>query len=177
MNSSNFTKIAFITLAIVISAATRFIPHPPNFTPILSMALIGGVFFNDKRLAFAIPLIAMFLSDVYFGFHPTLLAVYFSFLLTVLMGFAIKNTDHPIKIAGFSLVSSVLFYLITNLAHFFLMADYTKDFAGLVTCYSMAVPFFKWTIISGLIYSLSLFYVISMFDKYFESKLKVIKIK
>ncbi len=176
MNSLKLTKIAFITLTIAISAATRFIPHPPNFTPILSMALIGGAFINDKRLAFLIPILAMFVSDAFLGFHATMVSVYFCFILTVALGFFIKDSNSPIKVAGFSLVSSVMFYLITNLAHFILMSDYSKDYVGLITCFSSAIPFFKYTLLSGLIYSLALFYSITLFEKYAEPKLILIKI-
>lgn len=177
MNSSKFIKIAFVTLAIAITSASRFLPHPPNFTPILSMALIGGMFINDKRLAFVIPLLAMLLSDSLIGFHPTMIPVYFCFILTIGMGFIIKDKPNGIKVAGFSLVSSVMFYLITNLAHFILMADYTKDIAGLISCYSMAIPFFKWTLLSGLVYSLALYFSITLYEKYLEDKFKEIKIK
>ena len=66
MNSPRFAIIAGLILA---AAASRLLPHPPNFTPIGAVALFGGACLADKRLAFLVPLAAMFLSDLVIGLH------------------------------------------------------------------------------------------------------------
>ncbi len=83
----------FITLsAILLAAVSRVFPHFNNFTPIAAMALFGGVYFSDKRLAFIVPLLAMILSDVIlelttgWGFHNTIVYVYVAFIITSAIG-------------------------------------------------------------------------------------------
>ena len=89
MKSKLFTpRFIFITSAIFIAAVSRLFPHIPNFTPIAAMALFGAVNFKDKRIAFIVPLVAMFISDCFleittgWGFHNTMAYVYASFILT-----------------------------------------------------------------------------------------------
>ena len=72
-----------LTLMVFIAAFVRLLPHPPNFAPIAAMALFGGAYFNKKSLAFAIPLIAMFLTDAIIGFYSYAWMVYLSFALIV----------------------------------------------------------------------------------------------
>ena len=54
---------------IIIAILTRLLPHPPNFAPITSIALFSGFHFANKRLELFIPLIAMFISDLFIGLH------------------------------------------------------------------------------------------------------------
>ena len=83
MKISNFKfqirDIALPSITIVIAVSMRLLPHPPNFTPIAAMALFGGCYL-DKKYALAIPLLAMFVSDIFLGFHNTMIFVYGSFL-------------------------------------------------------------------------------------------------
>jgi hypothetical protein len=58
------------------------LPHPPNFTPVLAIGLFGGARLEDRREAFAVPLVAMLLRDVGLevirgrGFHVLMPIVY-----------------------------------------------------------------------------------------------------
>ncbi|MFN3920557.1 MAG: DUF6580 family putative transport protein, partial [Methylohalobius sp.] len=62
-------RLRFLVLVgmILVAAASRLIPHPPNFTPIGAMALFGGACFADRHAAFAVPLAGMWLSDLMIG--------------------------------------------------------------------------------------------------------------
>ena len=62
---TKFNKFQKIVLVIIIFGfLCRLIPHPPNFSPVTAIALFGGLNFNDKRVAFSIPLLILFLSDL-----------------------------------------------------------------------------------------------------------------
>jgi len=150
-------KLLFITLSIFIIAFTRLLPHPLNVTPVAAIALFGGVMFNNRILAFAIPLLAMFVSDLFLGFHNTMWAVYLSFALTVMIGFLVKSENSPIKIAMGSLAGSILFFLLTNFAAWYGNAFYTQDFAGLMTSYAAGVPFFRNSVMGDLFFNAVLF--------------------
>ena len=69
MNSLINKKQLVIILFIAVAAIFRLLPHLPNATPIAAMALFSGVYFNNKKYAFIIPLLAMFLSDLFLGFY------------------------------------------------------------------------------------------------------------
>ena len=49
---------------VLLAALTRLLPHPPNFTPIGSMALFGAAYFSRKYLAFLVPILAFWVSDL-----------------------------------------------------------------------------------------------------------------
>ena len=97
MLNTRFYALAGITLA---AAAMRLIPHPPNFTPVAAMALFGGACFATKRVAFLVPLVAMFVSDLAIGLlngdlslglHRLIPVVYGSFALIVCLGFWLRR--------------------------------------------------------------------------------------
>ena len=64
----------FAVLLIVVAAAMRIlrdagvIDLPPNVAPIAALAMFGGAYL-PRRLAFAIPLAAMILSDMIIGWY------------------------------------------------------------------------------------------------------------
>src|ERR1035438_6075539 len=64
---------------ILAAAFTRLIPHYPNFTAVGAIALFGGAYLPNRKLAFAVPFVAMLLTDLIIGFHHTMWAVYLSF--------------------------------------------------------------------------------------------------
>ncbi len=152
-------NLRFSTIAglILIAAISRFIPHPPNFTPLLAIAIFGGATFSDKRYAFIVPIAAMLLSDLFLSFHGTMIAVYLCFIASVFIGFALRRKKSAMGIAAASLLASVLFFVVTNFSAWLVYPMYPKTFAGLMLSYEMAIPFFSNTVLSGLIYSTVLF--------------------
>ena len=159
-------KRFFALLGIVLSAAAmRLVPHPPNVTPIAAMALFGGAHFSNKKTAFLIPLIAMYLSDIVLGFlvydfgwfHGFMPFVYISFVMTVCLGLLIRRRLTPITVGGAALVSSILFFIVANFGVWLVGSFYPKTLAGLLTCYVAAIPFLRNTIAGNIGYTLVLF--------------------
>jgi hypothetical protein len=142
MNKKTFTpRLVIIVSMIIVAASMRLIPHWPNFTPIAAIALFGGAKLNKKWLAFLIPISVMLLSDLFIGFHTYIVAVYFSFAITVVLGIYISRNTKAHKIIFASLVSSVLFFLITNFAVWYGSPFYTQNLNGLMICYGAGLPF------------------------------------
>jgi hypothetical protein len=138
------TRFAVLTGIIIAAAFMRLIPHWPNFTPIAAMALFGGAYFGRKFLAFAIPLAAMFISDLVIGFHDGMIAVYVAFSITVGIGLFLRNRINPATVVGASLTSSVLFFLITNFAAWMTSPHlYPASFGGLMQSYAAGLVFFN----------------------------------
>ena len=141
----------FLVLCIiVIGIMTRLLPHPPNFTPILSFALLSGVY-SKNNLGIFIPISIMLLSDMILGSHGTIIWVYSSLFVIYLIGYYfIKNISFKNVLLG-SLVASFLFFILTNLGVWFI--GYPKTIEGLVACYVAAIPFYKNTLLSAMIYT------------------------
>jgi signal transduction histidine kinase len=169
-------RFIFISVAVVLAALSRLLPHLPNFTPIAAIALMGGAFYSDKRLAFLVPMLAMVLSDLFLPVHNTIWSVYLSFALIVCIGFTLKNNlkVHSLLIA--SLTSSVLFFIITNFAVWFGSTFYSQDFAGLLFCYEQALPFFSNTVMGDVFYTTVLFGAFYLLNIQFP-KLQLIPLK
>ena len=150
---------------IVLLAFSRLIPHPPNFTPILGMAIFSGAIINRKFVAYLVPLAAMLLSDLYLGFHSGMPIIYFTLAICVLIGTFIESRvtifNSILVITGGVLV----FYLITNFAVWYGSGMYENSFSGLITCYVMGIPFLQNTFISSLMYGMGAFLIYEMINK------------
>ncbi|GBD88241.1 hypothetical protein BMS3Abin03_02176 [bacterium BMS3Abin03] len=175
MNSKSITpKFLVITGMVFLAAFVRLLPHPPNFAPIAAMALFGGAYFSKKWAAFAIPLLAMFLTDLLLGFHSTMWAVYLSFALIVVLGMVMIKQKKISNIFLASVSASVLFFIITNFAVWATGLYYAKDLTGLTASYIAAIPFFHYTLLSNL------FFVALMFGSFELVKAKypqLVKVK
>ena len=157
MKRSQIQKLISYTAIILVAIVARVIPHAPNFAPIGGLALFSGSHFK-KKIALVIPLTAMFVSDIFLGFHKTVPYVYVSFIIIALIGSLIKNNKWQSLLLA-SLTSSVLFFLITNFGVWATRSmSYQKNLNGLMQSYAMGLPFFRNTIISDLFYSFSFFY-------------------
>jgi len=156
--NSNTSKNEIITVSIMvaIAAATRFLPHPPNFTAIGGMALFGAATLTNKKLAFLVPIMAMFISDLFIpnGFN---LSVYTAFIAIAAMGLLISNKKGPMPVIVGSISASVIFFAISNFGVWASQAMYTKNAIGLISCFEAAIPFFPNTLAADLFFSSLLF--------------------
>jgi hypothetical protein len=155
--TANNARLAAILSAILVAAALRLVPHPPNFSPIGAMALFGGAYFGRRALAFAAPLGALLLSDAILGFHSGMPYVYGSVALIVMFGWAVARRMTALRIAGAAVASSVLFFLVTNFGTWATGELYPQTLAGLAACYVAAIPFFQNTLAGDLLFSALLF--------------------
>lgn len=165
-----------ILLGIVLTAALlRFLPHPPNMTPIAAIALFGGAYFEHRFLAFLIPFAALFLSDMLLGFQAHWVSVYFSFAGVVGIGRLLRTRENFAMMVAASVASSVLFFVMSNFSAWLLAKPnlYPPTLEGLVLCYTAAIPFFGNTLLGDLFYMGLLLTVRFMFETFFiDSKLR-----
>lgn len=158
-------RFGILFLLVLLAALSRLIPHPPNFAPIGAMALFGSAYFSKKHIALIMPVLSMWLGDIvinntiyaqyfdgftffYHGFYWT----YLAFVLIGLVGFILLKRTKPQNIFVASLTASILFFLISNFGVWTSGTIYTKDFSGLLTCYTAAIPFFKNSLMGDLVY-------------------------
>src|SRR5205807_6803511 len=142
---------------ILLAAALRIAPHPWNFTPVGAMAFFSGALLKDRRLAFLFPLVALFVGDVFIGFHKLLPIVYASFLINVTIGLWLRDRRTIARISLAALVGAIQFFLVTNFAVWQLLNSYPKTASGLAACYLAGIPFFWNTLAGDAFYAALLF--------------------
>ncbi|MBI3266870.1 MAG: hypothetical protein HYZ67_07455 [Chlamydiae bacterium] len=161
----------FLTLCgiVLIAALSRLIPHPPNATPLAAIALFGGAYFSKKYLAFLVPFLSLFLSDLVIGIDPEMGAVYLSFAMIVGIGLLLQKRKSFLSLFSASLTSSVLFFLVTNFSVWLGGRLYPKTLSGLETCFIAAIPFFRNTLLGDLFYVTILFGAFALAEKKFPT--------
>jgi len=146
----------FPVLVVLAAVLMRFLPHPANVAPIAAMALFGGAYLN-KKYAIFLPLVVMFASDLFLGFHKTMPFVYGSFLIASIIGISLKNKVKIKPVLGASLLSSLIFYVVTNFGVWLTSGMYELTGLGLIRCYILAIPFFRNTLVGDLFYTVMMF--------------------
>jgi hypothetical protein len=142
-------KESLLILFVFLAAFARLIPHPPNFTPVTSLALFSGLMFQKRWLSIVLPLLTMVLSDMVLGFSLISLWVYFAFALVTMFGWFANQMN--IKSI---FLSSVIFFIVSNFGAWVL--GYPHTIAGLALCYTLAIPFFGYSILGDLFWGFSI---------------------
>jgi hypothetical protein len=150
--------IAMIAFAVGVRLVIFFYPgvFPYNFTPVEAIALFGGAYFNDRRLAFIVPLAAMFVADVVIGLHWLMPVIYGCIAASVVLGFTLRDKVSVLRVAGCGIAGSLLFFVVVSFAEW-LMGDTVYCREAIVSCYVAAIPFLKGWLAGTLVWSALLF--------------------
>ena len=157
----NYLKISlgiFIALAV-----SRFVPHPPNFTSLIALSFYVPAMLGIRFIPMV--MISFVLTDLIIGLHST---TFFTWGSVLVIGFLSNYFSKNIlkRISG-ALLGAVLFYIISNFG-VWIYGSYGYSFEGLITCYTLAIPFFGYTLISTLIFS-------TIIEAVYKSKYLIIK--
>ncbi len=147
-----------VFVLIVLAAASRLLPHPPNFAPVAAIGLFAGAF-TGRRVGWLVPFAALLASDAVLGFyHPMSMTWnYLAFAACLLMGSGWLARGRSFgRITGAVLASAVTFFVLSNFG-MWASGYYPRTWAGLVECYVAAIPFFRNTLASDVLYSAVLF--------------------
>jgi hypothetical protein len=167
-------RTSTIVCLLILAALLRLVPHPPNFTPMIAMALFGAANLPRRSLALLLPVAAMLLGDAAlelttrlgllsgwlalgYGFHTGMISIYAIFILISVVGLTLRNRSSVTSIASVTLLSSFLFFVLANFAVWAAGGMYPRTSEGLWQCYTAALPFFKWTISGSIFYAFVLF--------------------
>jgi len=148
---------------VIVGIATRLLfnaIHVYNFNAVIATALFAGAYMNRSRLSLFVPVIAMLLSDAIIGFYdlPYMAVVYGSFILAFLIGRTYSVKPSLLRYICTALGGSLTFFLVTNFAWWpFYTTLYPHTLAGLLQSYTMALPFYKNSLISDMLFSSILF--------------------
>jgi len=160
-------KNAFLIITgfILFAALARLLPHATNFTPLGAIALFGAAYFTKKKWAFIIPILALWLSDlflnnlVYAAFYdgftlvtPGFMYIYGAFALIVILGIYLFDKITLSRVLGGAIGGSVIFFIISNFGVWLTSPMYPLTAEGLALCYTAAIPFFHYTLAGNLVY-------------------------
>jgi hypothetical protein len=154
------TYIKFALGIFVALAASRFIPHPPNFTNLIALSFYVPAIFGIRFIPLVI--FAYAITDFFIGFHSSL---FFTWGSVAIIGFISYNFRYNIKlrITG-AFLSACLFYIITNFG-VWAGGSYGYTLEGLMASYTFALPFFYSTVFSTLAYSILIELVLKLCSK------------
>ena len=143
-------KLILTSISIFLALAmSRFIPHPPNFTSLLALSFYVPVLFGLRYLP--VLLISFVITDLLIGYHSGTHWTWGSVLIIGLMSqYFSKNIN--LRLVG-SLFGAFIFFLITNFG-VWISGVYSLTVNGLIECYTLAIPFFTYSLISTILFSL-----------------------
>jgi hypothetical protein len=147
-----------LAIGLTVVAGLARVAQNLNFAPVGALSLFAGARLRGWY-AYALPIALMAVTDPLLGgYSVSTPFVYASFLLSVWMGTKIRNTENPLLIGGMALAGSLQFFLISNLPMWLFYGNiYAHNLRGLAACYTAAIPFFRHTLESDLLYTAVLF--------------------
>jgi hypothetical protein len=168
-NENLFYRTLLALVIIAIAAALRIAPHPWNFTPVGAMALFSGGVLKDRRLALIVPLVALFAGDLFIGLYTykLMLVVYASFLVSVAIGFWLRDRRTIARIGAATLLGAIQFFLVTNFAVWAIGLSYERNVPGLIMCYVAGIPFFWNTLAGDGLYAALFFGTLALAERLF----------
>lgn len=137
-------------LLIIITVLSRLLPHIPNFSPLVAVALFSGVYLN-KRYSFLIPLVIYIVSDIIIGLHNTVFFTWSTIILIYFLGHYLSKRKTVFNIISYTLLSSIIFFVVTNFG-VWLVGWYPRTLEGLIKCFTLAIPFFRTSLLADLTY-------------------------
>lgn len=157
----SFLKI-FLGVLIALSAS-RFIPHPPNFTSLIALSFYIPAIFGKKYIPVVLIVLAM--TDLIIGFHST---IFFTWGSVILIGLISQFFLFSLfsRIAG-SLLGACIFFIVTNFG-VWLTGSYGYTVEGFILCYTLAIPFFAYNLISTFFFSA----IIETINKFYSLKIR-----
>ena len=147
-----------VFVLILLAVASRLLPHAPNFAPVAALGLFAGSVYS-RRAGWLVPFAALLLSDLVIGFyHPmSMFWNYLGFAACLLLGSGLIGSRRTVvRLGGATIASSVAFFTLSNFG-MWASGYYPRTLAGLTECYTAALPFFRNTFASDVVYTAALF--------------------
>jgi hypothetical protein len=163
---------------ILMAAGARIVNqemHLYNFAPLAALGVFSGAVIKDKKYAFLVPVLGQLIADAYFqfftnipGFYPGEIFNYTALVAATGLGM-FMGQPKALKILGFTLGGSVIFFLLSNLG-MWATGYYGYTFGGLVKTYVAGLPFFKNTLIGDMAGSVLMFGLYFLLQRALEAK-------
>ena len=156
------TYLKFSLGIFLVLAASRFIPHPPNFTSLLALSFYVPALLGIRYLPALI--IAFIFTDFFIGFHSLVLFTWGSVIIIGLISKYFAKT-FSLRLTG-ALAGALIFFIVTNFG-VWTYGYYEYSLEGLLLCYTLALPFFAYSFVSTLIFSVIIETIYKFYHKNF----------
>ena len=163
--SSEVIMLAYIFVLLAIAsrfAILKMDPHPWMFTPVTASLLFFGA--RGPRRQWWIPLALFAAADVLltrFAYDYPLkwdeLIIWAWYGAMLWLGTRLRENARPLPVLGAALTGSVSFFVISNFAVWISTTLYPRTLEGLITCYAMAIPFFRKAITGDVLFTATMF--------------------
>ena len=172
MKRQTLVEGVVLTALIVLGVQLRiYFQDLPNFAPVAALALFAGYYFRSWVTAVCVPLGVMAISDLFIGGYDwQMMALVYGMLavpvalrsplrryLDVKQGGLGRAIGAVSGLVACSLGASLAFFFVTNFGSWLWFDMYEQTSAGLVTCYTQALPFFRYTLTGDLCFAVILF--------------------
>lgn len=152
-------SLGFFALTAFIAIASRWLPHPPNFSALGGFLFFGGFLGLRNRFVLPLALAAMVISDLVLGTYPGIEFIYGSYLFIILLGYLAARFESGVfEIAMWNVWAAVLFFVFSNLGVYFMGGLYPQTSEGLWSCLYMGLPFFRNTLAAQMIFGMGFVY-------------------
>jgi len=136
----------------------RLLQPAYNVTPLTAVALVAGAVFPSTILAATVPVAGLALGNLIqpgYGSLAMATIVFAACAAPVSLRSWVRS-GRALHIAAGGLVGAVTFFVVTNVAYWWLSNDYPHTIEGLGACFVNALPFFRWQPVGDVVWSLGL---------------------
>ena len=179
--SQRNTKVVAIIALVMGASLMRLIPNTNGFVPVTAATLFAAAYIGKKGWAILLPIFSVWCSDLMLNntiysdllegftwFTPGFAFQFASYAVISLVGFSLNQKPSTAKLMGFSLLSSLIFFVLTNFG-VWTTGFYTQDATGLTECYLMGLPFLERSLVADVTFSIILFQGFAFAQKRFPS--------
>ena len=152
INTNIFIPLIFLILLII----SRMLSDIPNFTPTISLIIFAGFYMQNRISAALVVLFSQLISDFFIGFYDSMIFVYMALIFIVYLSPIIIRKLNVVSVVAASTLSPSIFFIVSNFGVWFLMDLFPSNFDGLLSCYIAGIPFFKYSLISTILFSLTI---------------------
>lgn len=155
--------VAFLVFLGIVSRVVKIanINDFPNFTAIIAISVLAGVYFKNRFIAIMIPILSMTISDLIIGFNfSNMIWIYIPLIFITYYSFSINSNNYE-KITTRFVIGPIIFFLFSNLGVWITSNMYLKTMGGLLQCYIAGLPFLNNSLISTLLYGFILIYILN----------------
>ena len=147
---------------------SRVISDIPNFTATIALIMFTSYLIRDKFLSVLVILVSQIISDLYIGIYSSMFFVYGAYVFIALLSPIIMNKLNFKSVLISSLVTPTIFYIVSNFG-VWITGSYGYTIEGLIACYTLALPFFGFTVVSTVLFST----IIESVIYFYKTKIKI----
>tara|TARA_Y100000022_G_scaffold44673_2_gene37269 strand:+ start:174 stop:689 length:516 start_codon:yes stop_codon:yes gene_type:complete len=161
MKNDLMIPIIMMTLLVI----SRMISDIPNFTATIALIMFTSYLIRDKFLSVLVILVSQIISDLYIGIYSSMFFVYGAYVFIALLSPIIMNKLSFKSVLISSLVTPTIFYIVSNFGVWITGSTYPLSLDGLIMCYVAGIPFFDETLLSTVVFSVTIYVMMKLIVK------------